>query len=98
MITKIAQILFPKTAGIIKGIVRQNLKKNKLGMGISFAAGYLPNKKIGEGINSTLSTGVHVIPGITAEKFNSEMKKRPISSRIGNRGQINEELRNIKQQ
>jgi hypothetical protein len=87
-----------KTAGIVKGIVKHNLKKNKLGLGIGFASGYLPNKKVGEGINSMLNTGVHIVPGITPEGFDKEMKKKPISSRIGNRSQISEELRNIKKQ
>ena len=99
MITKIAKILFPeKTAGIFSSIIKYNLRKNKLGTGLAFTAGYLPNRKIGEGMNFALTNGIHIIPGNTAGQISEEMKKRPISSHVGNRDQISEKLRNIKQQ
>lgn len=86
------------TSNVIGGIAKQNLKNNKAGMGMSFATGYLQNRKVGEGINSLLSNGAHIIPGINAERINSEMKKKPISDHIGDRGQIGDGLKNIKKQ
>ena len=90
--------ILQKVAGIVGSIARHNFKKNKMGMGMSFAMGYLPNKKVGEGINSTLSGGLHYLPGVTGEKFTSEMKKKPISTHNGERGQISESLIKMKQQ
>jgi hypothetical protein len=88
-----------KIAGLVSKVVGKgikfNLKKNKIGIGLGFAGGFMKNKKIGEGVTGALENGVHVVPGLTGTHISGELKKKPISSRIGERGMISENLRNI---
>jgi hypothetical protein len=87
-----------KTAGIISGIVKKNLKHNKFDMGLSFATGYLKRKNIGDGVESMANEGMHLAPGVSINSISESFKNKPIKEHQGDRAQINDELKKIKKQ
>lgn len=85
-----------KIAGMVGGLFKYNLKKNKLGLGSGFLAGYAPNKNIGNGLNTMLTSGINFLPGISPQVLSETMKKKSISNHVGDRDQIGEKLRKMR--